>query len=350
MTRLSKTPQTLVIQGVTIAPGEVKRIDIQLGQLYTQTPMTMPIQVHRGYQDGPILLVSAAIHGDELNGVEIVRRLLKHRQLKHLKGTLIAVPIVNVHGFINQSRYLPDGRDLNRSFPGSERGSLAGRLAYLFIQDILALATHAIDLHTGARHRTNLAQVRVDLAQDQVLELAKAFGAPVILNSNLRDGSLREAAVKLGVPTILYEAGEALRFDEVAIRAGVQGILRVMRQLGMVRSRTVKQSKSQLEPVIARGSSWVRAPQGGIFRSLVRLGQKIEANQTLIGDVADPLGEQPIAIYAPVSGVVIGLLQLPLVHEGEALCHIASFSETDQAVADIEQFTEQMNALISDQG
>lgn len=338
------------IQGVSVAPGEVKRIDIQLGQLYTQTPMTMPIQVHRGLQAGPILLVSAAIHGDELNGVEIVRRLLKHRSLKHIKGTLIAVPIVNVHGFINQSRYLPDGRDLNRSFPGSERGSLAGRLAYLFMQDIVALATHAIDLHTGARHRTNLPQVRVDLAQASVLPLAKAFGAPVILDSNLRDGSLREAAVKLGVPTLLYEAGEALRFDEVAIRAGVQGILRVMRQLGMIRGRAGSLQKALADPLIARSSYWVRAPQGGIFRSAVTLGQKIDKHQTLIGEVADPLGDQAEKIYASVSGVVIGLLGLPLVHEGEALCHIASFSEMDQAVAGIEQFTEQMHAQIEQQG
>ncbi|RFF27561.1 MULTISPECIES: succinylglutamate desuccinylase/aspartoacylase family protein [unclassified Wenzhouxiangella] len=338
---MTKRNQPLHIGGVTIQPGERRSIDLEVGRLYTHSPTTMPVQVLCGSKAGPVLFVSAAIHGDELNGVEIIRRLLKVPQLKRLRGTLIAVPIVNLHGFINLSRYFPDRRDLNRSFPGSERGSLAGRVANLFMTEIVSQATHGIDLHTGAINRGNLPQIRANLDDEEALQLAKAFGTPVILNSALRDGSLRMAATDHDIPILLYEAGEALRFDEIAIRGGVEGIVRVMRQLGML-PRTRK--KAPPEPVIARSSSWVRAPQSGLFRAYVALGNRVTRNETVLGVVSDPFGEEEIEVHSPWSGIVIGRLNLPLVNEGDAICHIARFYRTDIAHERVGDYTETLEA------
>ncbi|NEZ03647.1 succinylglutamate desuccinylase/aspartoacylase family protein [Wenzhouxiangella sp. XN201] len=333
--------RTLTIGGVAIQPGERRSIDLEVGRLYTHSPTTMPVQVLRGKRPGPVLFVSAAIHGDELNGVEIIRRLMKVPALKRLKGTLITVPIVNLHGFINLSRYFPDRRDLNRSFPGSEKGSLAARVANLFMTEIVSQATHGIDLHTGAMHRANLPQIRANLDNEETLELARAFGTPAILNSALRDGSLRMAAMDHDIPILLYEAGEALRFDEFAIRGGVEGVVRVMRQLGML-PKTRK--KPPPEPVIARSSSWVRAPQSGLFRAYVALGDRVTRNETVLGVVSDPFGEAEIEVYSPWSGIVIGRLNLPLVNEGDALCHIARFYRTDIAHERVGDYTETLEA------
>lgn len=335
--------EPLTLGGVQVLPGERKTIDLEVGKLYTHSAVTMPVQVLCGHQAGPVLFVSAAIHGDELNGVEVIRRLLKVPALKRLKGTLIAVPIVNLHGFINQSRYLPDRRDLNRSFPGSDKGSLAGRVAHLFMHEIVQRCTHGIDLHTGAIHRSNLPQIRANLDDAETLELAKAFGTPVVLNSDLRDGSLREAAGKMGIPVLLYEAGEALRFDELAIRGGVQGILRVMRRLNML-PKSVKQQA--FDPIVARTSNWVRAPQGGIFRAAVKQGERVIKDQTVLGVVSDPFGESEVEIRAPFSGIIIGQLHLPLVNEGEALFHIARFNRTDIAAENIETYQESLEAEV----
>ena len=222
------------VGGTTISPGQRVTVDLPVADLYTSTSLHMPVQVICGRKPGPVLFVSAAIHGDELNGVEIIRRLLKRKALKSIRGTLLAVPIVNVHGFLNQSRYLPDRRDLNRSFPGSAKGSIASRLANLFIKEIVSKADFGIDLHTGALHRSNLPQIRANLDDAATLDIAQVFGTPVIINSDIRDGSLRACAFERGQPVLIYEAGEALRFDEISIRAGLRGILNVMRHIGML--------------------------------------------------------------------------------------------------------------------
>jgi predicted deacylase len=328
----------LKINGVSVSPGTRVTIDLPVGRLYTHTPMTMPVHVIRGKAQGPRLFVSAAIHGDEINGVEIIRRLLKLPALKRLKGTLIAVPIVNVHGLIHHSRYLPDRRDLNRSFPGSETGSLAARLASLFMHEIVANSTHGIDIHTGAIHRSNLPQLRANLDEPETERLARAFEVPVMISANLRDGSLREAAAEVGIPMLLYEAGEALRFDEVSIRAGVKGITNVMRELGMLppsRSRVRK----PITPVVARSSTWVRAQESGILRSLVPLGGRVKKG-TLLGVVADPFGETEKQILANFSGIVIGRTNLPLVNEGDALYHIARFEDIHDVESQVDEFQE----------
>ncbi|MCW9030090.1 MAG: succinylglutamate desuccinylase/aspartoacylase family protein [Gammaproteobacteria bacterium] len=330
---------TLVINDITIKPGTRMTIDLPAARLYTHAPMSIPVHVVSGKTTGPRLFLSAAIHGDEINGIEIIRRLLKLPALKRLQGTLIAVPMVNVHGIINHSRYLPDRRDLNRSFPGSEKGPLALRLANLFMKEIVEQSTHGIDLHTGAIHRSNLPQIRANLDNDETEKLARAFDVPVIISSNLRDGSLREAAAEFGIPMLLYEAGEALRFDEVAIRAGVKGITNVMRTLEMLPPSRTK-SKKRFEPVVARSSSWVRAPDSGILRAMIPLGSRVKKN-TLLGVVADPFGETEETILAPFNGIVIGRTNLPLVNEGDALYHIARFEDIHEIEAKVDDFHEE---------
>ena len=263
---------------------------------------------------------------------------MKLPALKRLSGDVIAVPIVNIHGLINHSRYLPDRRDLNRCFPGTEKGSLAGRLANLFMQEIVAQSTHGIDIHTGAIHRNNLPQIRANLDDQETKKLAKAFEVPVIISSTLRDGSLREAAAEYGIPMLLYEAGEALRFDEVSIRAGVKGIINVMRSLEML-PPTRRIRKKQIEPVVARSSSWERSPDSGIFRAMVPLGGRVKKG-TLLGVVGDPFGDMETQVNASFSGIVIGRTNLPLVNEGDALFHIARFQDVQEVEAQVDEFQE----------
>ncbi len=326
--------EPLKIVNTSVKRGERMTLEIPLPQLYTHTPMTMPAHVVRGKRDGPRLFVSAAVHGDELNGVEIIRRMLNLRALRRLRGTLIAIPMVNVYGVIHHSRYLPDRRDLNRSFPGSERGSLASRVADLFMTEIVANCTHGIDLHTGAVHRANLPQIRGNLEDPETERLAKLFGVPVLINSRIRDGSLRQSAADCGVPMLLYEAGEALRFDELSISAGVQGIINVMRGLEML---PPSRRKPPREPFIANSSSWVRATESGILRTTAALGARVRAKEGL-GMIADPFGEKETGVVAEYGGIVIGRTNLPLVHQGEALYHIARFDDTPRVAARVEAF------------
>jgi predicted deacylase len=326
------------IAGAEIPPGARRTVELQLPLLYTHTPVVMSVKVIRGRRDGPCLFVSAAVHGDEINGVEIIRRVIRSAAMRHLRGAVLAVPVVNVYGFVRKSRYLPDRRDLNRSFPGSDSGSLTGRLAHLFLNEVVRRADYGIDLHTGAVHRENLPHIRGGLDEEGMVErLAKAFGSPVILNTDLREGSLREAACRIGVPVIVYEGGEALRFDELAIRAGVRGVLGVMRELGMLRGASRGRSARRPGPVVARSSQWVRAPQSGILRAARPLGARV-ARGEILGWIADPLGESEETLEAPAAGIIIGKVNLPLVNEGEALYHVARFAEPATAAEAVEQF------------
>ncbi|MGH8502494.1 MAG: succinylglutamate desuccinylase/aspartoacylase family protein [Gammaproteobacteria bacterium] len=335
-------PDPLVIQRRSVVPGSRVTLELPLAQLYTHTPLTLPVHVVRGRKDGPRLFVSAAIHGDELNGVEVIRRLLRHSSIRRLRGTLLAIPIVNVYGVIQHSRYLPDRRDLNRAFPGLEGGSLAARLAHLFMSEIVEKCTHGIDLHTGAIHRNNLPQIRANMEDETTARLARAFGVPVVINADVRDGSLREAAAEHGVHMLVYEAGEALRFDELSIRAGVRGIINVMRELGMLARR---RRPAASEPFVARTSAWVRAPLSGILRAIVPLGARIKRHDVM-GYIADPFGEAEVEVKAPAGGIVIGRTNIPLVHEGEALFHVARFEDVKGVAQQVESFqTEQTDAL-----
>ncbi len=322
----------------TIEPDTRKTVHIPISMLPNHASFNLNMRVIHGRRRGKRLFLSSTIHGDELNGIETIRRVLVSPHLKHLKGTLVALPVVNLIGMLNQSRYLPDRRDLNRSFPGSETGSAAAQLANTFLTEIVELCTHGIDLHTGSDNRINLPQIRCDFQSEETLKMALAFGPPVILKTKLRDGSLREAAEKLGIPTILFEGGEALRFDEFAIRAAVQGVFRVMASLGMISSE--KCSSAKKSPVIAPASRWLRAPTTGIFRTACILGKKVLKGD-IVGMISDPLGTNSVDVVATLDGIVIGHTQLPVVYQGDALFNIAWVPDPARAEATIEEFEEE---------
>lgn len=332
---VKSTRESFALGQTTIEPGTRVTVDLPLSLLSDHTPITLTVQAIHGKRPGPTLLINGAVHGDEVNGVEIIRRVVRHSALKRLAGTLIAVPIVNVYGFLTNTRYLPDRRDLNRSFPGSPSGSLASRLAHLFMTEVVAKASHGIDLHTAAIHRSNFPQIRCDYSDPDVRKMAMSFGVPVILNAALRDGSLRSAARDLGIPFLVYEAGEALRFDEVSIRAGVQGIIRVMGDLGMIKQR--HQHKAPTDPVISRSSTWLRAPEGGIFRARARLGAQV-ANGDNLGIIASPFGESEFPIICSTDGIIIGKNNLPNVNQGDGIFNIARVSDPDAAAEAVDIF------------
>ena len=308
------------IGGIDVAAGTRATVDLPVSTLSNHTRVSLPVHAVHGDEPGPVMFLSGVIHGDEIQGVEIIRRILVHPALERLRGTLLAVPIVNSFGFLNHTRYMPDRRDLNRSFPGSDRGSLASLVADIFFREVVQRSQFGIDLHTAALHRTNLPQVRVAPGEPELLKLAMAFAAPVILVSRLREKSLRLSAREVGVKVLLYEGGEALRFDEAAIDAGVKGSLRVMAAIGMIEE--LSRNDNQAEPVISDSSSWVRAPEGGILHTVRRIGDRV-GKREIVGVVADPLGTQSVPVVAEDDGIIVGRTNLPIVNRGDALFHIA---------------------------
>jgi uncharacterized protein len=326
------------IAGLRVGAGERLSFDLPGAMLYTHTPLDMPVEVISGRTDGPILLVCAAIHGDELNGVEIIRRLRALKTLERLRGTLVLVPVVNLFGFIHRSRYLPDRRDLNRCFPGHAEGSLGSRVAHMFFSEVVSKCTHIIDLHTGAVHRDNLPQLRAAVDQPLVAEMARSFALPVIVNSGFIDGTLRSAAHQAGIPVITYEAGEALRLDERAIMTGVRGITNVMRGLDMLPGRRRPWVD---EPYVASSTRWYRAPTDGVFQPRMKLGARVRPDDVL-GVIAAPFGSKETYLRARSDGIIIGANNLPLVNEGEALFHVARFAAHDAVE---EQISAQQEAI-----
>jgi predicted deacylase len=319
--------EPITIGDERIPPGERRLVVLPVSKLSNHTPVTLPVHVLHGVEPGPRLFVSAAIHGDEINGVEIIRRVLRMLQPTDLAGTLLCAPVVNAYGFIGRSRYLPDRRDLNRAFPGSAAGSLAARLAHMFLHEVVRRCQVGIDLHTAAVHRVNLPQVRAEFAQyPRCRELAEAFGCQMALESPERAGSLRQAARVLGVDVLVYEGGEGLRFDEFAIEAGVRGIAGVMEHMGMLRVAAARPAGAPVaprpRPLFADASKWVRAPDGGVFRTSRRIGDAVSAGET-IGFVANPYEESEIPVESPRRGIIVGRTTLPIVNMGDALFHIA---------------------------
>lgn len=331
--------EKFTIGGVEIQKGSNTSIYIELPKLY-HTPTKLPIRVISGKKSGPIVFISAALHGDELNGIEVIRRFRKLIILKKLKGTIILVPIVNVYGIMTLSRYLPDRRDLNRSFPGSERGSLASRVANIFYNEIVSKCDFGIDIHTAAIHKSNLPQIRTNFDNEQILKLAIAFEAPVVLDSELREGSLRAVAKENGTPILLYEAGEALRFDETSIRIGVRGIVNVLRENGMLPKLSSKKAKrAKKSPIISKSSHWIRSSESGIIRTVKALGD-IVVKDEVIAYIDEPLGDKTFSIKTPFAGVIIGKSEIPLVQEGDAIFHIARFGNLENAEDRMEHFHE----------
>ncbi|MGL6209268.1 MAG: succinylglutamate desuccinylase/aspartoacylase family protein [Paracoccaceae bacterium] len=316
------------IAGRSIPPGRRATVALPMTNMPDHTPVALSVHVVHGSRPGPTMFVSAAIHGDEVIGVEIVRRLLRHPSLNGIAGTLLAVPIVNAFGFLSNSRYLPDRRDLNRCFPGSASGSLASRLAYTFRTEVMARATYGIDLHSAAIHRTNLPQIRVSPGQPEALRLARAFAAPVTLTSRMRDGSLRATASAAGVTVLLFEGGEGLRVDEAAVRIAVAGILRVMVAVGMLPASAAPRAKAAT--VHCQKSDWLRAPGAGLMTLLADVGDRVKAGAVL-ATISDPFGETEVELVATKPGILLGRAHLPLVNEGDALFHLAELPEAEEA-------------------
>jgi uncharacterized protein len=306
--------------GRTIAAGTRATIELEVSTLANSTRMNLPVHVVHGTRPGPVFFMSGVVHGDEIQGVEIIRRILGAPDFKDISGTILAVPIVNSFGFLNHSRYMPDRRDLNRSFPGSDQGSLASLLADLFFCDVVKRAQFGIDFHTAALHRSNLPQIRIAPDDKELLALANAFAPPVVLTSKLRDGSLRQSAKQEGIKVLLYEGGEALRFDESAIDAAVKGTLRVLKAIGMIASAPDVAAHATITH--SSVSNWLRAPEGGILHSARRIGDRVAINEP-VGVISDPLGEQKVSVVSEDDGIIIGRTNLPIVNRGDALFHIA---------------------------
>jgi uncharacterized protein len=314
----ANTASPLTVGAEVIAPGTKCRFEVPFARLPTGTWLSLPVIALNGRLPGPRLWLSAAIHGDEINGIEIVRRVVETVSPRGLRGAIIAVPVVNVYGFINETRYLPDRRDLNRHFPGSDRGSLAARMAALFLDTVVTQCDYGIDLHTGSDHRYNVPHVRGDFEDPATRRIAEAFGTRYLVQAKTRDGSLREAARSRGIPVLAFEGGQVHRYDEEAIDAGVNGVLGVLAELGMRRRRRA----APLEPPeLLRATSWLRAKRSGLFRAVVKPGEAIVEGQE-VGRLADSLGRADRRITSAVSGVVIGLNLNPLVHRGDALLNV----------------------------
>ncbi len=311
------------IGSVRVRPGFERSVTLPITRLVTGADVDLPIRVVHGRQDGPTVWVDAAIHGDEAVGVEVIRQVLADLDPKTLRGTLIAIPIVNVLGFMTGSRYLPDRRDLNRSFPGSPRGSLAARIAHLVMEQVVAKCSVGIDLHTGSDRRSNLPQVRADLEDPETRRLAAAFAAPVMLHAPLRDGSLRSAARERGAKVLLYEAGEAWRMDEWAIDAGVRGVRNVLAALEMTEP-TGDPGGAPVSTACHR-SGWVRSRGTGMLHLDVELGRHVEKGERL-GGLFDSFGKRVRLVHADRAGIVIGRTEAPVVDRGDAVVHIAEVS------------------------
>ena len=307
----------LIIAGQTIHPGEFKEININIARLPSRTQIDTPIYVYRSLEDGPVLALTAGMHGDEINGMEIVRRIIDAGHHKVLRGTTVCMPIINVYGFLNYSREVPDGKDVNRSFPGSKSGSLAARVAYHMTHDIIPFIDVGVDFHTGGAMRTNYPQVRCMMQDPKNVALAQAFHAPFTIDSPFRPHSLRQTAAKKGKNIIVFEGGESLRMDFHAIEEGINGTLRLMRHLKMIDMAPEPIEENR----VVWSSAWIRARTAGIFHPHIKSGELIHNNQ-LVGQITDPFGEFKEEIISPVTGYVVGLNNNPVVNAGDALLHI----------------------------
>lgn len=316
-------PDVLKLLGNYIEKGESRIINLNIAKLPSSTKIDIPISVYRSLNEGPTLLLLAGLHGDEINGVEIIRRLKVAGHLQPKRGTVIAIPILNIFGFINYQRETPDGKDINRCFPGGDNGSLASLIAHSFTKDILPVIDLGVDYHTGGEKKTNFPQIRCDFNFKKNLEYAEAFQPPFIINSPLMDKTIRKTAQKANKPILVYETGESLRFDQHGIEEGIAGTRRLMKSLGMI--DTAKHSEHT--PIVLSRNSWLRAKASGLFKPLIKNGDKIKKRQ-VIGVISDPYGESEVKVKAPHDCHVFGINNLPVVHQGEALFHIG-FNEAD---------------------
>jgi len=310
--------QEINIDGKKVLPGKFTKINISISRLPSDTLIDLNVFAYRGKLPGPTLLLTGGVHGDEINGIEIIRRLISEDQIMPDRGMVIAIPLVNVYGFIYNSRDLPDGKDLNRCFPGSEHGSLANRLAYILIKKIVPYVDYGVDFHTGGAKISNFPQIRCLTDNEKNIEFASAFGAPFTINSNLIDKSFRKETTKMGKTFMVFEGGESLRLDENSIYEGKTGVYRLIQHLNMRDYGLLPQYTK-----ILKETTWMRAKVSGIFNTSVQSGMKVYKNQTL-AVITDPYGKSNIVIKSPFEGFIIGINNMPVVNAGDALIHLGS--------------------------
>ncbi|PHR49240.1 MAG: succinylglutamate desuccinylase [Fluviicola sp.] len=304
--------------GSEIQPGKGARLTLEVAKLHTNTPIQIPVIVQHARKKGPTILLLAGLHGDEINGIEIVRQMIKKGWNKPSYGTVICIPVFNIFGFLNLSREFPDGRDLNRSFPGTKNGSLASQFAYLFMKEIAPLADVIIDFHTGASQRNNYPQTRADFKDKKAKELCDVFAAPFTIDSGLLSKSIRNAVTKIGKKYILFEGGKANRIDDFIVNRGIDGTKRVMQQLGM---RHFDIASPESPSVVIKSSKWIRASNSGIFNLRVKNGVFVTKG-TILGIISDPYGKFERSVKAPMDCYVFNVNEMPLVNKGDALFHV----------------------------
>ncbi|WJJ97251.1 succinylglutamate desuccinylase/aspartoacylase family protein [Algibacter luteus] len=312
----------LHILGETVNLGESKEVNFDVANLHTSSPVNIPVIIERSAKPGPTVLFTAGIHGDEVNGVEIVRQLIAKGINRPKIGTIICMPVINIFGFINLKREFPDGRDLNRVFPGSPNGSLAGRVAHKLIHEIIPHVDLIIDFHTGGSGRFNAPQLRFIKENRELNSLAKVFGAPFVLYSKNVNKSFRTTCYKLGKPLLLFEGGKSFHIDDVVTNSGVNGSKRVLKHLGMLKSN-FKASNPKKECIFINDSKWQRAKYSGMFRASITIGSLIKKHDVL-GNITDPYGKFNYVVKASNAGYIINVNESPIVYQGDALFHITT--------------------------
>ena len=312
----------LTLFGEDIFPGESRELNFSIAKLHSLTPVEVPVIVERSMYKGPTVLFTAGIHGDEVNGVEIIRQIISKGINKPKIGTVICIPVINIFGFIHKVREFPDGRDLNRSFPGSKRGSLAARVAYKLMNEIIPHVDFCLDFHSGNSDRFNAPQIRIEKNNELLLKLSKEFNAPFVLMSNNLNKTFRMSCKKKGVPMLLFEGGKSNYIDSIVSNTGVNGSKRVLHHLGMLRG-SFKVTKPKKASIVISQSKWLRAHKSGMFKHKVRLGTYVEKGQ-VIGHLTDPYGKINYSFKSSYSGYIINVNESPLVYQGDALFHISS--------------------------
>lgn len=312
----------LEILGKKIPPGKGAVINLNMAKLYTTTSVEVPVIIERSKKPGPVVLLTAGIHGDEINGVEIVRQIISKNINKPVKGTIICIPVVNVFGFLNMAREFPDGRDLNRVFPGTKNGSLASRFAYQFVKKILPVADFCLDFHTGGASRFNAAQLRVLKGDEKSMKFARIFNAPFTIYSKTIGKSYRETCYKLGKMVLLFEGGKSLDSNKEIAQYGVDGAMRILNHLGMLKPRFTS-SEAHGESIIIENSSWMRAKYSGLLHVKIPCGKHVEKGE-YIATITDPYGKFRHKVNAPHTGYIINVNESPIVYQGDAIFHISN--------------------------
>lgn len=316
----------LEILGEKVPLGQSATVSFEVAKLHTRNTLDVPIIIERSKKPGPTVLFTAGIHGDEVNGVEIVRQIIAKGINKPKRGTIICVPIINVFGFLNMDRLFPDGRDLNRVFPGSANGSLASRVAQFVMTEIVPHVDFVMDFHTGGADRFNAAQIRIVKNTPRLTELAHVFGAPFIYYSENINKSFRNACHKIGVPMLLFEGGKSFNIHSTITNTGVNGAKRILHHLEMLNSK-FKVSKPKKEAIIINQSRWLRAKFSGMFKAIVIINSKVEKGQ-VIGNITDPYGSFNHFVKAPNEGYIFNINESPIVYQGDAIFHISTKNTT----------------------